>query len=283
MCHDVAPQDGYIYTYCAILKGATKCIRKYISFGFLSCLLLSTVYYQISKKGHKTTRGKKWFLSSAPDTRAVISLYVNKWMTSRQQLYQASVWSIRLCGCVLYSAMSIRLSHPPLAFTCAQRRGRLYRFPIGGLSSWSLGRDGEDSRLIYSPPPELGSRTRTRWPIWNYLPRISRCASVRLSDVHFNVWVFELMSDAAAHCCRGDWRTGSGLHHISDRLRGLLWHQAVIVWGWMMPRCSLIYGKDTSVKVAPHSPNFWSLKNSYKLSYPMTWGKHNFKKAIFPF
>lgn len=108
-------------------------------------------------------------------------------MTSRQQLYHASVWSIRLCSGVLYSAVSIRL-----AFTCAQRRGRLYRFPIGGLSSWSLGWDGGDSRLIYSPPPELGSRTRTRWPIWNYLPRISLRVSVHshLSDVHFNVWVF---------------------------------------------------------------------------------------------
>lgn len=101
-------------------------------------------------------------------------------MTRRQQLYQARVSSIRLCSCrrVLHRATSIRLSLCCLLSHVPRQGGRLYRFPIGGLSSWSLGRGGEDSHLIYSPPPELGSGTRTCWPIWNYLPRARLCVSV---------------------------------------------------------------------------------------------------------
>lgn len=90
-------------------------------------------------------------------------------------------------------------------------------FPIGGLSSWSPGQDGEDSRLIYPPPPPppLGSRTRTRWPIWNDLPLSDKpaCASML---VHLSDAAVEIMSDVAACWCRGHWRTSSGPHHMSD-------------------------------------------------------------------
>lgn len=102
--------------------------------------------------------------------------------------------------------------------------------------------------LIYFPPPVLGSRTRTRWPIWNYLPRISLRVSmhVHLSDVHVNV----------CECLR----VSAGVEKTDAQSQVfiiyqiLLWHLAVIVWGWMMLRCSLIYRKDTSVKVAPQCP-----------------------------
>lgn len=140
------------------------------------------------------------------------------------------------------STVVITSLHLPQAFAYlqAQRRGRLYRFPIVTLSSWSLSRDGEDSQLIHSPPPERGSRTRTRWPIWNY---VSVCVCVfewcsfQCVSVRVNEWSWS----------RGDWHTDPGLPHTSE----VCYDTRLSIFE--VERCSLIYSSDISLKFAPHS------------------------------
>lgn len=87
-----------------------------------------------------------------------------------------------------------------------------------------------DSCLIIHPllPPAWGSRTRTRRPVW-VGPRI------RLS------WIQPVFAPNDWCCCRGDWCPGSGRRYPSHPPRGLLWHSAVIGWGFAALRRSLIY------------------------------------------
>ena len=201
-------------------------------------------------------------------------------MSCRQQLYQARVWSIRLCSCRRVVNTSLLLLP---AFTCAQTRRGLYRFPIGGLSSWSLGRGGEDSHLIYSPPPELGSGDKDTVTHLKTLclGRARVCPShMRLSDVHFSLRAFVLMSDAAVCRCRGDGRSGADLPHPSARLRPVV-----------TPGCHCLRVNDAQTLVdlcKRHSgegcsttASLKSLKKSRELSFPVTPGRRNFKIAAF--
>lgn len=73
----------------------------------------------------------------------------------------------------------------------------VYRFPILGLSSWSLGRDRGDSHMII-PPPAWSSRTRTQRPVW-------------VEAMYEWCW------------CPGDWCLGSSRFYPSPSPRGWLW------------------------------------------------------------
>lgn len=118
----------------------------------------------------------------------------------------------------------------------------LYRFPIGGLSPWSLGWDGEDKPVDLSSSSSSWVRQQDK----DMVTHLKLSASDKPVCVRARVRVNE-------RCwCRGGWRAGSDLHHISDFFfyRGLLWHLAVTAWGWVMLIFSLIYRRDTSAKVA---------------------------------
>lgn len=105
---------------------------------------------------------------------------------------------------------------------------RLYRFPIGGLSSWSPGWDGEDGHLIY-PPPSSRVRRRDKDAVTRLRLGLGISPRVNVYACFLPRWVM-LVSDNVQET-----DAGARAFIIPYALTETpLWNLVVIVWGLMM-------------------------------------------------
>lgn len=107
----------------------------------------------------------------------------------------------------------------------------LYRFPIGGLSFWSLGRAGEDKPVDLSSSPSSWVRQQGKDMVTHWKLPEPVCVRARR---------------------RGGWHAGSGLHHTSEACDD--------TWLSLLEREWCSYSPRFMGETAP-----WRLKRNWKV------------------